>query len=87
MDLDTEGTAEVLNGTARVDDTVAYAVRDGNSAGMRLGTVIGFEERQTWQGKPYRRMRVHVTRSSGDRGGHDTDYVGGVEIFQRVVKL
>lgn len=88
MDLDTEAAAAVLNGTARVGDTVAFAVRDGNQAAMRMGTVLGFETRYTWNDEPYRRMKVRVSLSSGYSNSTSArEYTAGIEKFNRVVLI
>lgn len=80
---------EVLNGTVRVGDTVAYAVRDGNLAEMVTGVVVGWEEHK----KPYTenqyvtRLKIRVTRRSGGMYLRQEDRICGVEKLDRVVKL
>ena len=76
-------SAEVLNGEARVGDTVALAVRDGNLAAMRLGVVESFSERKPRYGDPKPVMRIRVFRTSGF-GDTSVGRVISVECFDRI---
>lgn len=66
--------AKVLNGTVSVGDRVAYAVRDGNCAGMRVGEVVEVRDMQRTYRKydpearevvelPFFKLRVKVDLS------------------------
>lgn len=79
-------SVKVLNGVAKVGDTVAVAVRDGNQAAIRVGVVTGFTERkQEWYrtgAEAVTRMKIRVTHtSSAYHAGREI----GVEMFDRVV--
>lgn len=76
---------KVLNGWIQVGDRVAYAVRDGNTAEMAVGTVTGFKERETYSGAfKVIRVKIHVDERSGYRGA---GYDGGCEQHDRIIKL
>lgn len=88
---------QVLNGTVVVGDTVAFAVRDGNLAALRLGKVVALEARKIQnRDVPRIRLRIQVSRSStatGDgavfssMGQAPRGSVVGIEILDRVVKI
>lgn len=95
----TEGVpyVQVLNGTVMVGDTVAFAVRDGNLAALRLGKVVTLEARKIQnRDEPRVRIRIQVSKTStatGDgavRGTMGLSELGravGIEILDRVVKI
>jgi hypothetical protein len=69
---------EVLNGTAYVGDTVAFAVREYNTAELRVGEVVEIYDtgRKQWKyrnvdgvsignDEPLLRVRIKVTCTSG----------------------
>ena len=86
--LRTDGEVEVLNGTVRAGDMVAYAVRNGNAADIVMGKVIGFEDHMGGSyhrpGKTVTRIKVEVHKRSGWRSDKA---ITGVERHDRVVKL
>ena len=78
-------TVTVLNGKVGAGDRVAYATREGNSAGIHVGTVVevvivndGYENMV-----PAIKVRVEV---ESNRYGH-SDLIRTVKTFRRVVKL
>jgi hypothetical protein len=67
-------SAPVMNGTVAIGDSVAFAVRDGNGGGMRIGNVADAKvwERgalhynvQTgdYEERPFWKLKVRVTQS------------------------
>jgi len=75
---------EVLNGTITIGDEVAYAIRYGNVAGIRVGIVTGFTIRKSPGGSEETRVKIHVTRTS-ERW--DADYETTTGMLNRIVKL
>lgn len=84
--VDPSGTddvaVEVLNGTIRTGDTVAYSVRDGNLAATRIGRVVGITVRKTVFA-PVPIVKIHVTQSSDGNTGQTV----AIEKLSRIVKL
>ena len=88
-------SVEVLNGTIKRHDMIAWAVREGNSAAMRVGQVVDFVETGRTRGKytpgegysevPIIRVRARIDLSSGWSG--ERDRLVGVEMHDRIVKL
>ena len=77
--------AKVLNGEVTGGDTVAYAVRDGNLAVMRIGRVVRFSERRAF-GHSIPVMHIRIITGS-DFGTPVSGAVVRVEHFERIVKL
>jgi hypothetical protein len=83
---------EDLDGkTVRAGDRVAYAAADGDSAGLRVGTVTGLQwsKRNRYSGtraRPTLKMRVEVDRATGYRGTDNSSRL--IEVgFRRFVKI
>jgi hypothetical protein len=74
----------VLNGLVYPGDMVAYAVRDGNLAAIRIGRVTGSRMRKSF-GRDILVLRIRVTQIS-DFGSIPGKEVG-IEKLDRVVKL
>jgi hypothetical protein len=77
---------EVLNGTVKVGDRVAYASRSGNTAVVHVGVVVGHTLRKDYYEGEVLRLKVRVeTESWGCYG--DKDRIRGIEKLDRVVKI
>lgn len=74
----------VLNGWAHIGDTVAVAVRDGNLAAMRIGTVEGFTEGKGRYGRPGVVKMLLKVVMSGDFGGPSAGKVVRLEKIDRI---
>lgn len=77
--------AKVLNGLVYTGDTVAYAVRSGDLAGMRIGRVSGFAVRKA-SNRETPVMLIEIA-SGSDFGTPVRGKIVRVEHFERVVKL
>lgn len=75
---------EVLHGIARFGTQVAYSVRDGNMAAMRLGIVRGYDA-FTRYNKPGVKLKIEITGSSDF--GVVIGKVITVEHLERIVVL
>lgn len=77
-------TVEVLNGVVRTGDTVAVAVREGNTAAIRMGEVVAIKMRKEgYSDRHVVRLQVRVTYSSTPISSEEV----GIEILSRVVRV
>jgi hypothetical protein len=77
---------EVLNGTVKVGDRVAYASRSGNTAEIHIGEVVGYSIRKDYYAGEVLRLKVRIAIESGACLG-DKDRIRGIERLDKVVKL
>jgi hypothetical protein len=81
-------TAKVLNGEVQAGDRVAYATRDGNSAAIHLGTVVGIRKKpHSWKKGvmiSVLKVKVETETCAGWRSQDRLRHVGELD---RVVKL
>lgn len=75
----------ILNGIAHLESSVAYAVRDGNMAAMRMGIVRGYTVSHPTRGRPKVKLKIEMTGSSDF--GVIYGRVVSVETLERIVLI
>jgi hypothetical protein len=78
-------TAQVLNGTVKIGDTIAYSVKTGAIHDMNIATVRDIRNKShDWKDEIVQVLKVKVTKSSGYA---DVPRTVTVSVLDRVVKL